>query len=148
MLGICHLSATDPDHSVAAPEIEGYLKPYAGNGTVAKTGEGTDSLGGRAFSYEEYKSTDSSAGDFRARFYATSLGRWRFAAILIYDAISSQSLVADLESALATLDFPAVAVRALPPGPRPADKAAIHDVLGRLRAVPVRTAQFRAPLGL
>lgn len=145
MMGFCYMTASVADSPVSARDFENLRKQYAGADSVFKVAEGSDTLGGKAFSYAEYKNADSSNGDTRIRIYSTSEGSLRFQSLLVYDHSASGPLIPALDSALGTLTFTPAPVRAWSPNRAPALRPADHDILGRFRPLALRTAAFRLP---
>lgn len=139
----CYLTAVPQTRELTAQEIAAYMAMYGGSDSLVQTATGTKTLGGKTFSFVEFKDVDDSSG--RARFYYTSTGSLLFNATTAFDVDNSAAVIAQVEAALATLtlnsgaSLRAAALRGQ--GFRPAT----HDVLGRSgQAVrPVRL--FRMP---
>ena len=141
----CYTASSITDHPVTAPEIAAAIRQYGQTDSVTKTTDGAKTLGGKEFSYIEYRNTDASDST-RARFYYVSSGNLLFTAYTAYTAGGSgNTVVTQVEAALATLTLNAnTALRRAgrgDAGSRPAD----HDLMGRLRPGAARMALFRLP---
>lgn len=151
MMGFCYLTASLADHPLTAQDSEALRKQVGGADSVIEVAEGSDTLGGKTFSYAEYQNADTSNGDIRLRLYSTSSGTLRFNSILTYDHANGAILVAEMDSALATLAFPTAPIRPWAPRSASAQRAADHDVLGRSLPLTLqaawasRTPLFRPP---
>jgi hypothetical protein len=145
MMGFCYMTASEADSPVSARDFENLRKQYAGADSMFKVAEGSETLGGKAFSFAEYKNADSSNGDTRIRIYTTSEGALRFQSLLVYDFSAGGPLIPALDSALGTLTFSPAPIRAGSPNRFQALPPADHDVLGRFRPMALRTAAFRLP---
>jgi hypothetical protein len=144
----CDLFTQIADGAVTAREIDSLRDEYTLPGdSLAKVAEGPRSLGGRSFTFVEYRDTDTSLGDSRVRFYFAFEGGLRFAAALEYVNDPGNKAVTLLESALATLKLGSAAPVRAPAAlaSRSLPTAAARDVLGRSRAMRSRTAFFRLP---
>jgi hypothetical protein len=144
----CDLFTQIADRPVTAQEIDSLRGEYTIPGdSLAKLSEGPRTLGGRPFTFVEYRDTDTSLGDSRVRFYFAFEGGLLFTAALEYANDPGSNAVTLLESALATLKLGSAApVRAWTGlASRPLPPAAARDVLGR--ALPMRScaAFFRLP---
>ncbi|MBW8886510.1 MAG: hypothetical protein JF616_02030 [Fibrobacteres bacterium] len=145
MLGFCYMTAGSGESPVSAGDFDNFRKQYAGADSVTKVAEGTDSLGGKAFAYSEFKNADTSNGDTRIRLYSTSDGSLRFQSLLVYEYPVGTLLVSAMDSALATLALSPTAIHALQARSPLVLRAADHDVLGRLRPLAMRPTSFRLP---
>jgi hypothetical protein len=147
MMGYCFLSAGPEggDSLAASAQFDAFRKSFAGSDSVAKAAEGSATLGGRNFSMIEFKSTDSSETDTRFRYYSMTEGSLRFTAALIYDGNAGSVLVPDFETALGTLAFPGVPIRAWAAPSVPARVRFGRDILGRNLPGAARTAAFFPP---
>jgi hypothetical protein len=147
MMSYCYMTSTTTDHPMTAQELEAALEAYAGSDSISKVTDGTKNIGGKSFTYVEYKTTDTTtAGPSRIRLYYSSNGTNLFTTVLIYDPDTGAGAVADLETALATLTLSAAPIRAWSMRPQPKWSPADHDVLGRSRPLTARTRLYRLPL--
>ena len=145
MQSSCYLSSTTSDHPVTAQELDSMLLSSAGTDSITKVTGGTKSIGGKSFTYVEYRAADTATnGDSRIRLYYTASGTNLFSAMLIYDPATGAGAVADVETALSTLSL-TTAIRAWAAGARPGLRAADHDILGRLQPLATRSVLFRLP---
>jgi hypothetical protein len=145
MLGYCFMSASLAEQPVTDRDFETFRKQYAGADSVLQVAEGSDTLGGKAFSYVEYKNADSANGDIRIRLYSASEGPLRFQSMLVYDSGVGSNLVAEMDSALAGLTFSPTPIRSRLSRPPLAERPAEHDILGRFRPLAVRSVLLRMP---
>jgi hypothetical protein len=143
MMGFCYMTASSAGQPVSAGDFDSFRKQYAGADSVIKVAEGSDTLGGKAFTYSEFKNADSSNGDIRILRTSTSNGSLRFQALLVYEYPVGTLLVSAMDSALATLAFSPTPIRTRLSSAPPALRAADHDVLGRFRPLATRPTLFR-----
>jgi hypothetical protein len=147
MMGYCFLSAGMEAEGgpAASAQLDAFRNSFAGSDSASKSAEGSATLGGRAFAMVEYASADSSAPDTRFRYYSMTEGPLSFTAALIYDGNAGSVLVPDFETALGTLGFPTVPVRAWAAPSAPVRSRIGHDILGRSLPGALRTAAFYRP---
>lgn len=132
---------------LTAEQIKAAMTANGGADSVTKTGEGTKTLGGKSFSYLEFKEAVPEEGGENARFriYFYTQGTVLFEAILGFDTVDSPAAVADLETALATLAIsPGAGLRRVAVQARPLSLRSAHDVLGRT-LVPLTTGRMAVP---
>jgi hypothetical protein len=139
------MSVSTFDHQPTAQEIEAYRQAYSGSDSVTKVADGTKTLGGKSFTYIEYEVVDSTDGTSRARFYYTQGGMSLFTSFLTYDPAVGSASVAQLETALGTLNLTGAPIRPLPARAYPALRAADRDILGRARALQAPARLYRLP---
>jgi hypothetical protein len=147
MMGYCFLSAGKAGEGMPASsaQLDAFRKSFAGGDSLAKSDEGSVSLGGRTFAMTEYASADTAATDTRFRYYSMTEGYPGFTAALIYDVGAGSVLVPDFEAALGTLAFPVVPVRVRIAPPAPKAIRIGRDALGRSASRAIRTAAFFRP---
>jgi hypothetical protein len=145
MMGYCYLTDGMEGDPATSGRFDAFRTPFGGGDSLAKVAEETVNLGGRAFTMAEYASTDSANAETRFRYYATTDGSRSFAAALIYDINSGNTLVPDFETALGTLSFATTPIRAWSRRSGHGLKPAGTDILGRPNTGTVRTAAFLLP---
>lgn len=131
--------------ALTTEELKAAMMAYGGADSLTKTDEGSKTLGGKAFSYVEFKQSVPEEGEESAlyRVYFYTQGNFLFEAILGFDTVNSPTAVADLETALATLVIsPSAGLRRVAVQARPLFHRSAHDVLGRslLPGGAIRTA--------
>jgi hypothetical protein len=132
---------------LTAEELRAAMIAFGSNDSLNKTNEGAKILGGKSFSFVEFKLTDAEEGEENARYraYFYTQGNMLFEAILGFDTVESPAAIADLETALATLAItPGAGIRRLAVRNRPLFHRSAHDVLGRSLA-PLEVAHVAAP---
>lgn len=142
--GVPHVGA------LTQAQISAFAKTYGGNDSIIVTDQGDKTFGGKAFTMIEFKKanpSDTAEAKQRIRIYYLSQGNFLFQAITVYDAGSDNGVLADLESALATLTITASAgVRNVAALQSPETIRPDHDILGRMQAGEIRrTPLFRVP---
>ncbi len=133
--------------TLTAEEIKAAMMANGGADSVTKTNEGTKTLGGKSFSYLEFKEAVPEEGGENARYrvYFYTQGNVLFEAVLGFDAVESPTAVADLETALATLTVtPGAGLRRVAVQARPLSLRSSHDVLGRT-LVPLAAGRVAVP---
>lgn len=144
MMGYCFLSAGAEGGSTPAvtAQLDAFRKSFGGSDSLAKSDEGSATLGGRTFAMLEFKSADSADTDTRFRYYSLTEGSAGFTAVLVYAGDAGSVLVPDFEAALGTLAFPGVPLRAWPAPSAPAGNRVGRDIRGRSLPGAFRTAVF------
>lgn len=143
------LYAAPHEGNLTAAEIAAVLEEFGASDSLEVTTQGTKTLGGKSFSFIEWKKTgatgDEAAERFRVYFYTT--GTFMFEGILGFDTDNATASVGDMETALATLNLTGGSAirRSASAALRPASIRAGRDVLGR-QARP--TYGKRLPLAL
>jgi hypothetical protein len=148
--GTVIMTGTQHEGALTSAEMAAYIAQYSASDSVTVVDQGTKTLGGKAFSFIEFKKAnpaDEVEKTARYRFYFISQGNYLFQAFSFYNTLIGAGALTDIESALGTLRLtPSTAIRAVaePAGPRlrPADR----DVLGRAQRTLVRKSPlFRLP---
>ncbi len=125
------------------------MKGFGATDSLETTADGTKTLGGKSFSFIEWKKAGATGAEAKDRYrvYFLTTGTVMFEGILGFDTDNSVSALADMEAALATLTltggtaiFRAASARVRPASVRPA-----RDVLGRQAPLP---SANRIPLAL
>jgi hypothetical protein len=133
--------------ALTTEELKAAMLAAGATDSLTKTTEGTKTLGGKSFSFVEFKQAVPDAGDEDARYrvYFYTQGNFLFEAIIGFDTVDSPAAVADLESALATLTIaPGAGLRRLAGQARPLFHRSAHDVLGRT-LVPLTVGRVAVP---
>ena len=100
--------------ALTTDQLKAAMLTYGGADSLTKTAEGTKTLGGKAFSFLEFKQAVPEEGDENARFrvYFYTQSNFLFEAVLGFDTVDSPTAVADMETALATLTLsPSAGIR-------------------------------------
>lgn len=126
--------------NVTAAQISAAMIGFGATDSLVVTAEGTKTLGGKSFSFIEWKkavATGDEAED-RYRVYILTTGTFMFEGILGFNTENAASAVPDMESALATLNLTggSTSLRAASASLRPASLRADRDVLGRQTRLP------------
>lgn len=141
------MSAPNAGGTLTTEQLKAAMLASGSADSVTQTGEGTKTLGGKSFSYLEFKEAVPEEGDENARFriYFYAQGTLLIEAILGFDTVESPTAVANLETALATLSItPGAGIRRLAVHNRPFFHRSAHDVLGRTLA-PLGAAHLAVP---
>lgn len=141
--GTAYMTAVPSSGELTAQQIAAYIAMYGQSDSIVQTANGTKTLGGKSFSYVEFKDTENP--DDRVRFFYYSNGTMLFHLSAIYEVAKTETVVAQVEAALATLNLQAnTGLRAAAlrfQGVRPAR----HDVLGRSAGSARPARLFRVP---
>jgi hypothetical protein len=134
------LHAEPHSGNLSAAEIAAAMKSFGVADSLEVTAEGTKTLGGKTFTFIEWKkkgATGDEAND-RYRVYYYTTGTYVFQGMLGFDTGNATEAVADEESALATLVITGgtATLRTSAPGLRPSNFRAGRDVLGRQARLP------------
>ena len=118
---------------LSAQEMAAMMAMYGVTDSLQILDQGNKTLGGKQFSFLDFKRTGATVSDStsRARVYFLSQGNFLFEGLMIYDTKTVATGIADYEGALATLNITAnTGIR--PVAVRSGRKAgAFHDALGR-----------------
>lgn len=135
--------------NLTAAEIAAAMKGFGATDSLETTAEGTKTLGGKSFSFIEWKKAGATGAEAKDRYrvYFTTTGTVMFEGILGFDTDNAASATADMESALATLTLTGgtAIFRAASAHLRPVSGRAARDVLGRQI---LRPSVDRLPLAL
>lgn len=126
-----YMAAVISDHPMTAQELSQYMAMYGAADSLEKTAEGTKTIGGKSFTYVEYKSTKAGDEDGRYRFYYTHSGNLLFNTNVGYEIPDATAAIAQVEAALATLTLNSTNALRASALRGPAFRPATHDVLGR-----------------
>jgi hypothetical protein len=148
--GTVIMTGTNHEGTLTPAEMTAYIAQYAASDSVTIVDQGPKTLGGKTFTFIEFKRAnpaDEVEGAARYRFYFINQGDYLFQAFSFYNALIGIGAITEIETALGTLRLtPGTALRAAAgiasPRLRPADR----DVLGRFQRPEVRQApRFRLP---
>lgn len=141
----CYMMAITQAQPLSAQQIAAYMAMYGASGNVVQSGTGAKTLGGKSFSFVEFKYLNEADTVGRSRFYYTQAGSLLFHASAAFEVDNSEAVIAQVEAALATLVLNANSSLRAASLRKPESPAATHDVLGRSHA-PARPARlYRLP---
>jgi hypothetical protein len=148
--GTVIMSVSNHEGGLTPAEMTAYIAQYASSDSVTVLDQGTRTLGGKAFSFIEFKKAhpvNEVESMSTYRFYFINQGNDLFQAFSYYNTLTASGAVTDIESALGTLRLtPSASVRAAagPAGPQP--RSADRDALGRFQRPEIRKSPlFRRP---
>jgi hypothetical protein len=141
----CHMMAVPQANPLTAQEIAALMAGYAAGDSLVKTDGGTKTIGGKTFSFVEFKQLSSDDSSGRGRFYYTTAGNLLFHASVVFDVETAATIVPQVEGALATLTLNATTGLRAAALRGSATRAATLDVLGRSGADIRQARMFRVP---
>ncbi len=131
---------------LTSKEMAQLMLTYGVTDSLSTTANGTKTLGGKEFTFLEFKKSGTSESNTvaRVRIYFLSQGNFLFEGLMSYDTDTVAGTLTEFEAALATLNIKASAgLRAAIAPFRPAEAGARHDALGRSQRLPgTRQASF------
>ncbi|MEO6096214.1 MAG: hypothetical protein ABIW76_11120 [Fibrobacteria bacterium] len=137
------LFAAPHEGNLTAAEIIAAIKDFGTTDSVEVAAEGAKTLGGKSFSFIEWKKAGATGDEAleRYRVYFHTTGTFMFEGILGFDTDNAASAIGDMETALATLNLTgSTAIRRLAAKAlRPTSVRANRDVLGRQARLPYGT---------